>query len=191
MLAPKEGEIVLDACSAPGGKTTELAEIMNNNGKIIACDVYKHRIKLVEENALRLGIDIIKTYEQDATILNGDFIEKFDKVLIDVPCLGFGVMKRKPDIKWQRKKEDIDEIIKIQFKILENCAKYLKVGGELVYSTCSILKDENENVIQKWIKNMNVEESRKVITYEIKSAQKILPYQNTDGFFMCKIKKIS
>ncbi len=191
MLSPKEGEIVLDACSAPGGKTTELAEIMKNTGKIIACDVYKHRIKLVEENAKRLGIKIIETYEQDATNLNEEFFQKFDKILIDVPCLGFGVMKRKPDIKWQRKKEDIEEIREVQFKILENCVKYLKVGGELVYSTCSILKKENEDIIDKWVEKVNVEPSQKNMKYEIQDKQKILPDKNTDGFFICKIKRIS
>ena len=190
MLAPKEGEVVLDACSAPGGKTTELAEMMNNTGKIIACDVYKHRINLVKENAKRLGINIIEAYEQDASILNEDFIEKFDKVLIDVPCLGFGVMKRKPDIKWQRKKEDIDEIVKIQFKILENCTKYLKIGGELVYSTCSILKEENEDIIDKWKKTMIEGQNTTHLKYEEKDKQNILPNKNTDGFFICKIKRI-
>lgn len=191
ILEPKEGEIVLDACSAPGGKTTELAEIMKNTGKIIACDVYKHRIKLVEENASRLGINIIETYEKDATTLNEEFAQKFDKVLIDVPCLGFGVMKRKPDIKWQRKKEDIGEISKIQFEILKNSVKYLKLGGELVYSTCSILKEENEDIIEKWMKTVNEEQSETNEKYEVKSEQKILPDQNTDGFFICKIKRIS
>lgn len=191
MLAPKEGEMILDACSAPGGKTTELAEIMKNNGKIIACDVYKHRIKLVEENAKRLGINIIETYEQDATTLNEDFIQKFDKVLIDVPCLGFGVMKRKPDIKWQRKKEDIEEISKIQFEILKNSVKYLKIGGEIVYSTCSILKNENEDIIEKWMKLVREEEIKTGIRYEIRNVEKILPNKNTDGFFICKIERIS
>ena len=191
MLAPKAGERVLDACSAPGGKTTELAEIMKNDGKIVASDVYKHRIKLVEENAKRLGINIIETYEQDATILNEDFIQKFDKVLIDVPCLGFGVMKRKPDIKWQRKKEDIEEIIKIQFEILKNSVKYLKVGGEIVYSTCSILKNENEAIIEKWLKSAREEEIKTHIRYEIEKVEKILPGKNTDGFFICKIIRIS
>lgn len=191
MLAPKEGEMILDACSAPGGKTTELAEIMKNNGKIIACDVYKHRIKLVEENAKRLGINIIETYEQDATTLNEDFIQKFDKVLIDVPCLGFGVMKRKPDIKWQRKKEDIEEISKIQFEILKNSVKYLKIGGEIVYSTCSILKNENEDIIEKWMELVREEEIKTGIRYEIRNVEKILPNKNTDGFFICKIERIS
>lgn len=190
MLSPKEGEIVLDACSAPGGKTTEIAEIMKNDGKIVACDVYKHRIKLVEENAKRLGINIIKTYEQDASILKEDFIQKFDKVLIDVPCLGIGVMKRKPDIKWQRKKESIEEITKIQFKILENCSKYIKPGGELVYSTCSILKSENEEIIHKWIQMVNIQEKKSNILYEVQKQEKILPNGNSDGFFICKITRI-
>ncbi len=183
--------MVLDACSAPGGKTTELAEIMNNKGKIIACDIYKHRIKLVEENANRLGIDVIETYEQDATNINEEFIEKFDKILIDVPCLGFGVIKRKPDIKWQRKKEDIEDIEKIQFKILENCVKYLKIGGELVYSTCSILRKENEDIIEKWIKLEKEQKVKTNMEYEIRSTEKILPDKYTDGFFICKIKRIS
>lgn len=191
MLAPKEGEMILDACSAPGGKTTELAEMMNNTGKIIACDIYKHRINLVEENSKRLGINIIDTYEQDASILNEQFIQKFDKVLIDVPCLGFGVMKRKPDIKWQRKKEDIEEISKIQFEILKSSAKYLKVGGEIVYSTCSILRNENEDIIDRWRKFLKEEEIKTPIKYEIKNIEKILPNKNTDGFFICKIKRIS
>ncbi|MCI8352923.1 MAG: methyltransferase domain-containing protein [Clostridia bacterium] len=191
MLAPKEGEMILDACSAPGGKTTELAEMMNNTGKIIACDIYKHRINLVEENAKRLGINIIDTYEQDASILNEQFIQKFDKVLIDVPCLGFGVMKRKPDIKWQRKKEDIEEISKIQFEILKSSAKYLKVGGEIVYSTCSILRNENEDIIDRWREFLKEEEIKTPIKYEIKNIEKILPNKNTDGFFICKIKRIS
>lgn len=169
-------------------KPLGMAEMMENEGEIIACDVYDHRIKLVKENAKRLGIDIIKTLEQDATNFNNDFIEKFDKILIDVPCLGFGVMKRKPDIKWQRKKEDINEITKIQIKILENCSKYLKIGGELVYSTCSILKKENEAIIDKWL---NVEQSRKRKMYKVENEKKILPNNNTDGFFMCKIKRIN
>ncbi len=164
---------------------------MKDNGKIIACDVYKHRIKLVEENAKRLGINIIETSEQDATTLNEEFIQKFDKVLIDVPCLGFGVMKRKPDIKWQRKKEDIEEISKIQFEILKNSVKYLKLGGEIVYSTCSILKNENEDTIEKWMKLVREEEIKTHIKYEIKNVEKILPDKNTDGFFICKIKRIS
>ena len=102
VLAPKEGEIVLDACSAPGGKTTYLAELMHNKGKIVAWDIYEERLKQVEQNAKRLGIDIIQTEVHDATKLKEEYVEKFDKILLDVPCLGLGVIRRKPDIKWNR-----------------------------------------------------------------------------------------
>ena len=152
MLKPRENEIVLDACSSPGGKTTYMAEMMEDKGKIVAFDLHEHRVKLVEENAKRLGIHIIKTKCEDASIYKEEYKEKFDKILLDVPCLGLGVLKRKPDIKWKRKKEDIEEITKVQKEILETCSKYLKTGGQLVYSTCSILKEENEDIIQEFLK---------------------------------------
>ena len=126
ILNPKQGEKVLDACSAPGGKTTYIAELMKNNGNIEAWDIHEHRTKLVEKNAQRLGIKIIDTYEKDATKYDEKLNEKFDKILLDVPCLGIGVIKRKPDIKWQRKVEDIKEITEIQKTILNNSSQYLK-----------------------------------------------------------------
>lgn len=155
VLAPNKGEKVLDACSAPGGKTTQLAEIMENSGKIIAWDLYKDRLNLVEQNALRLGIKIIETEENNSVILKQQYIEKFDKILLDVPCLGIGVIRRKPDIKWRRERKDIEEICKIQLEILNTCSKYLKKGGNLVYSTCSIFKQENEDIIEQFIKKSN------------------------------------
>ena len=152
ILAPKEDEIVLDACSAPGGKTTYLAELMHNKGKIIAWDIYEERLKQVDQNAKRLGINIIQTEIHDATKLNEEYINKFDKILLDVPCLGLGVIRRKPDIKWNRQETDIKEIATIQFNILKTCSKYLKKNGALVYSTCSMLKEENDEIIGKFIK---------------------------------------
>lgn len=163
---------------------------MKNEGKIIACDIHNSRLKLVEENAKRLGISVIETKMQDATQFNSQYIEKFDKVLADVPCLGFGVMKRKPDIKWKRKKEDIDSITKIQVKILQNCMQYLKPGGELVYSTCSILQSENEEVVKQCLNANKIQKNQNNIQYEIKNQFKIIPNENSDGFFMCKIKKL-
>ena len=151
ILNPKENEEVLDACSSPGGKTTYMAEIMKNKGKIEALDIHEHRTKLVEDAANRLGINIIKVHLQDATKFNKEYEEKFDKILLDVPCLGIGVLKRKPDIKWQRKVEDIKKITKIQTEILNTCSSYLKKGGELVYSTCSIFKSENQDIINKFV----------------------------------------
>lgn len=184
ILNPKPNEVVLDACSAPGGKTTYMAELMENKGLIEAWDIHKHRTKLVEQNAKRLGIDIIKTKVKDASIYDETLNEKFDKILLDVPCLGMGVIKRKPDIKWQRKKEDVEEITKIQKIILEKCSKYLKHGGKLVYSTCSILKEENEDVIFEFVgKNQDF-----IIVPN--TTINIVPDKNKDGFFICKLKKL-
>lgn len=197
VLAPKEGEIVLDACSAPGGKTTYLAELMHNKGKIVAWDIYEERLKQVEQNAKRLGIDIIQTEVHDATKLKEEYVEKFDKILLDVPCLGLGVIRRKPDIKWNRQEEDIKEISDIQFNILKTCSKYLKRNGTLVYSTCSMLKEENDAIIEKFIKEENFEtvnieeqipnEFSKITT---KDMVQFLPIQKHDGFFITMLKKI-
>ena len=183
ILDPKPGEIVLDACSAPGGKPTFIAELMKNKGSIQAWDIHKHRTKLVEENAKRLGIDIIKTEVKNASIYDQNLNEKFDKILLDVPCLGIGVIKRKPDIKWKRKIEDIEEITNIQQEILENCSKYLKKGAFLVYSTCSIFKEENEQIIYKFLEKNN---NFKIVD---NSTINIIPDEEKDGFFICKLQK--
>lgn len=187
ILSPKPGDYVLDCCSAPGGKTTHLAQIMKNTGNIIAWDIYENRLKLVEQNAKRLGIDIIKTKQKDASILDDSLIEQFDKILLDVPCMGLGVLKRKPDIKWQRSRNDIQKISIIQFNILNEVSKYLKRGGELVYSTCSILKSENRDVINKFLKNEKFE--IKCRKDEAKEERLILPEEDKDGFYICKLVK--
>lgn len=181
MLKTKPGEKVLDACSSPGGKTTYMAEKMKNQGEIIAWDIHPHRVKLVEETSKRLGITIIKTEEKDATKYEEKYRNYFDKILLDVPCLGLGVIKRKPDIKWQKQSEDIEEITKIQKNILKNCSKYLKDGGELVYATCSILKEENEEVIYDFLENNK--------TFEMLEEIQIYPSEKNDGFFMAKLQK--
>ncbi len=199
VLEPKENEYILDACSAPGGKTTFLAEMMNNNGKIDAFDIHEHRLKLINETAERLGINIIKTKQQDGMIYEEEYCQRYDKILLDVPCLGLGVLRRKPDIKWQKNKEDINEIVEIQYKILENCSKYLKNGGSLVYSTCSIIDEENVGVINKFLKNNPEFLIEEINMEKIKYFEKFKHYNkyikvvqnnNTDGFFIVKIKKI-
>lgn len=204
ILNPKENEEVLDACSSPGGKTTYMAEIMKNKGKIEALDIHEHRTKLVEDAANRLGINIIKVHLQDATKFNKEYEEKFDKVLLDVPCLGIGVLKRKPDIKWQRKVEDIKKITKVQTEILNTCSSYLKKGGELVYSTCSIFKSENQDIINKFVEENENFKIQEIIlpkhAEDIKNYFKkfiidrkfLQVYQNqkTDGFFICKLLRV-
>ncbi len=186
-----------------GGKTTHLAELMKNEGKIEAWDIHPNRVKLVEENAKRLRISIITTKQKNALQYEEEYQEKFDKILLDVPCMGLGVLKRKPDIKWKKTKEELADIIKIQKEILKICSKYLKDDGELIYSTCSILKEENEDVIEEMI-HTNVQINENKVVKSISDSQEIsstidsfciieqktiLPDENTDGFFMCKLKK--
>ena len=203
ILNPKQNDKILDSCSSPGGKTTYIAELMKNKGEILAFDIHEHRVKLVEENATRLGINIIKTKVEDASIYKKEYKEKFDKILLDVPCLGIGVLKRKPDIKWQKKKADLDEIQKLQMDILNTCSKYLKIGGELVYSTCSIFKKENRFLIEDFLnknKNFKLVNLKDIIEGKIdnkfflsylKNDNFLEVYQNenTDGFFICKLVK--
>ena len=203
ILGPKQNEKILDSCSSPGGKTTYIAELMENNGEILAFDIHEHRVKLVEENAKRLGIINIKTKVEDASIYKEEYKEKFDKILLDVPCLGIGVLKRKPDIKWQKKKEDIEEIQKLQMEILNTCSKYLKIGGELVYSTCSIFKKENRFLIEDFLsenKNFKLANLKNIIEDKINNKffldylkndnfLEVYQNENTDGFFICKLVK--
>lgn len=185
ILNPKEGEIVLDACSAPGGKTTHLAELMENKGQIFAWDIHEHRVNLVKENAKRLGISIIEVDVRDACGYDSKYENKFDKILLDVPCMGLGVCKRKPDIKWQKTEEEISEITKIQQNILQICSRYLKKGGELLYSTCSILREENEDIIENFLE---VEKSGIGRRFQLICKINILPNSQTDGFFICKLR---
>ena len=198
ILNPQINDTVLDACSSPGGKTTYLAEIMKDKGEVIAFDIHPHRVKLVEQVSKRLNLKSIKTDVKDSSIYDEKYKEKFDKILLDVPCLGLGVLKRKPDIKWQRKKEDIEEISKIQKQILDTCSKYLKKGGVLVYSTCSILKEENEDVVNEFLeKNENFEmekielEENNYFKKFCKNNKFLQVYQSekSDGFFICKMIK--
>ncbi len=198
ILNPQINDTVLDACSSPGGKTTYLAEIMKDKGEVIAFDIHPHRVKLVEQVSKRLNLKSIKTDVKDSSIYDKKYKEKFDKILLDVPCLGLGVLKRKPDIKWQRKEEDIEEISKIQKQILDTCSKYLKKGGVLVYSTCSILKEENEDVVNEFLEENENFEMEKIELEEnnyfkkfCKNNKFLQVYQSekSDGFFICKMIK--
>ena len=182
MLDPKEGEVVLDACSAPGGKTTYLAQLMNDKGEINAWDIHEHRVKLVQDTAKKLGINIIFAKVHDATLYDTYCFNKYDKILLDVPCSGLGVIRKKPEIKWTRQQEDLEELIKIQEKILDNCSRFLKVGGTLVYSTCTVLKQENEEQIKKFLNTHN--------GFELVEEKKLYPHiDGTDGFYIAKLIK--
>lgn len=195
ILAPKKGDVVIDLCAAPGGKTTYIAQLMENKGKILAFDIHEHKIQLITENAKRLGIDIISAYEGNSSEYNENYRECADCVLADVPCSGLGIIRKKPEIKKRYQKSE--ELYEIQYKILENAAKYLKIGGSLVYSTCTIETEENEKIISKFLKEHNEFETVDISSYfknEKASAKKgyVTLYPNadgTDGFFIAKLEK--
>ncbi|MEE1278017.1 MAG: 16S rRNA (cytosine(967)-C(5))-methyltransferase RsmB [Acutalibacteraceae bacterium] len=181
LVGAKHGDCVLDVCAAPGGKTFTICENMQNKGTVIACDIHPHRVKLIEDGATRLGVDIIKTAVADATEYNPQFENSFDSVLCDVLCSGSGVIGRKPDIRYKDFSNDA-EITALQLKILSNAFKYLKPGKQLVYSTCSIIKSENEDVVNAFLDSSD--------TAELLSMKTFLPHiDGTDGFFTAVIRK--
>ena len=149
-LGAMPNELVLDICAAPGGKTAVLAEEMKNSGEVIAIDIHQHKIKLIDTNMKKLGIDIVKAIVMDAKNVNKQG-RKFDKILVDVPCSGYGVIRKKPEILYSKNRENIEELAKLQLEILNSAADILKEGGELIYSTCTITDKENTNNIKKFL----------------------------------------
>ncbi|MGL5615662.1 MAG: 16S rRNA (cytosine(967)-C(5))-methyltransferase RsmB [Sarcina sp.] len=197
LLDPKEGETVMDLCSAPGTKATHLSELMMNTGKVLAFDIHDHKIGLIKENIKRLGIENIECEIMDAAVLNPKYIAYADKILLDVPCSGLGIIRKKPEIKWTKSTRELQNIIKVQKEILDNAWNYLKKGGELVYSTCTLNKRENEEIIERFLDNNKDCKVEKVfigegdnIIYNIDGSITILPNEFMDGFFMAKLKKI-
>ncbi len=201
LLDPKPGEKVLDACSAPGGKSTHLAELMNNNGEVISADINKNRLRLVNNNIKRLGTTIVKTENIDLLASNNTnkYKNYFDKILLDAPCSGLGTIRRNPDIKWKRKMSDIHELSEIQYKILQNISSYLKTNGVLVYSVCTLSKYENEKVIDKFLKNnpdFELEEIKNSVNIEKQFIENnfFVSYTNLfnmDCFFAAKLKRVN
>lgn len=175
----KDGDEVLDCCAAPGTKSMAMAELMHNIGHIDSLDLYEHRVNLIENDAKRLGLDIISSHVQDSTQL--EEYGMYDKVLCDVPCTGYGVLSRKPDIKLHMKSSDMDGIIPLQYKILISACDHVKCGGTLVYSTCTMNKKENEKQIEKFLENRNDFEKMEEVS--------IFPSEKQDGFYMVKLRR--
>lgn len=155
----QKNERILDACAAPGGKSTHIAEKLQNSGKVISLDLHEHKVKLISENANRLGLMNIEAKALDSRNVLDHFTEEsFDRILIDAPCSGLGVMRRKPDMKYTKKEEDVLQLHRIQLQLLESITPLLKKGGILVYSTCTVDKEENDQVIKTFLeKNENFE----------------------------------
>ncbi|ATV63886.1 16S rRNA (cytosine(967)-C(5))-methyltransferase RsmB [Fusobacterium pseudoperiodonticum] len=149
-LGVKPNDLVLDICAAPGGKTAVLAEEMENKGEVIAIDIHQHKKKLIEENMKKLGINIVKATVLDARNVNKQG-RKFDKILVDVPCSGYGVIRKKPEILYTKNRENVEELASLQLEILNSAADILKDGGELIYSTCTIISQENTENVEKFL----------------------------------------
>lgn len=181
LLSPQPGMQVLDMCAAPGSKTTHLAALMDNQGMIDAFDLYKHKIALINDNASRLGATIINAKVGDATNLETFGKKQYDAILLDGPCTGLGVLARKVEIRYHEPSA-MDEIIPIQKKLLENAYQLCKMGGNIVYSTCTINKKENEKQVATFVKDhpdMHVVEEKTILPFDMHS----------DGFYMCLLKK--
>ncbi len=186
----KEGSTVLDACSAPGGKTCHIAEMLNQTGQVDAYDIHPHKIDLIDFNVKKLRLKNVNTDVHDAT---QPFNQTYDYILVDAPCSGFGVMRRKPEIKYEKTSKDVEALWHLQLEILENASKSLASGGELVYSTCTIEQMENENVVYSFLKaNKDFEFSTFIdprTNQETKTLQLLPQDYNSDGFFITKVKR--
>ena len=186
LLRPKKGDKILDACAAPGTKTTHLAQLIKDEGEILAIDRSDNRLNLLKENLERLDIKSVKTLKIDATKLieiMPEYINYFDKILIDAPCSGIGTLARNPDARWKITKESINQLITIQEKLLENIVPLLNKNGLLVYSTCTICPSENNLLIEKFLKkNKNLQ-----LVFE----KQILPNNDDlgDGFYAAIVSK--
>ena len=181
-LDPQQGETIMDVCAAPGGKTTAIAERMNNTGRIIASDIYRRKLDLIDKDARRLGILNIETRSWDATRVDSSMVQKADRVLVDAPCSGLGVIRRKPEIKYKEYNDDMELLPKKQLAILSASSAYVKPGGVLLYSTCTINPRENEQVVDTFL--------RKNLSFRQVERKLLLPdVDKTDGFFICLMKK--
>ncbi|HSQ89660.1 16S rRNA (cytosine(967)-C(5))-methyltransferase RsmB [Romboutsia sp.] len=196
VISPKEKSLVLDVCSAPGGKSTHLATLMNNTGKVVARDVFEHKLKLINSTVSRLGLTNVEVESFDASEIDNNSIDKFDYVLADVPCSGLGIIRRKPEIKYKAKAE-LKDLPSIQSKILYNASKYVKVGGILVYSTCTIQDVENISVINDFLKENDnfelvpIDEINVDLDNQDKGYLKIYPnIHGMDGFFISKLRRV-
>ena len=184
-------ERLLDACAAPGGKSVLLAE---KCGEVISCELHEHRVELIKSYAQRMGAKNVKAVCADSTVFNKDFENAFDAVLCDVPCSGTGVINENPDIKLFRKESDIESLNEVQLKILENCSKYVKSEGRLYYSTCSVLPEENDSIVYKFL-NLHPEYALDIPSSALehrktKFGLQFLPHISLGaGFFVTAFKK--
>jgi 16S rRNA (cytosine967-C5)-methyltransferase len=201
LLDPKPGERVLDACAAPGGKTTHIAELMENTGEVTAADVSTIGLQRIAANANRLGLHSIVTLEQDFAVIPPAIptIQPYDRVLVDAPCSGLGTLRAHPEIKWRRRESDIARLARLQRRILQAAAALLKSGGVLVYSTCTLSREENEDIVQGFLvdhRGFVLDDAARYLPLEAAALTRggyflALPHcHGTDGFFAARRRKV-
>lgn len=195
ILDPQPGELIIDTCSAPGGKTTHIAALMKNEGKIIATDIYEHKLQKVQENANRLDIGIIHTELLDAIHIGDLYKNQADRVLVDAPCSGLGVLRRKPDARWRKDESTLKELPKLQRTILDSAANAVKPGGILVYSTCTIEEEENQQIVHGFLASrtdFKLENAADYLPYKLKTGSMLAFFpqiDQIDGFFIARMKR--
>lgn len=198
LLNPRPDDVILDMCAAPGGKSTHMAQLLNNRGRIIAVDKYDAKIKMLKTNAERLGVTNIEFVQDDAAEFTEEIItsQKFDKILLDAPCSGLGVLSKKPDIRWKREIDDIIGLSKMQRRLLENAANYVKDGGVIVYSTCTTEPEENWDVVKDFLAahpEFVIDDASRYIGKDLVNADgciETFPHRhNIDGSFAARLVK--
>jgi 16S rRNA (cytosine967-C5)-methyltransferase len=196
VLAPKSGEFIIDACGAPGGKSTHIAALMENKGRVLSTDIYEHKLLLTQENAERLGLTIIDTQTVDATTLGDRYTRQADRVLVDAPCSGLGVLRRKADSRWRKNKNMFQELPILQKAILKSAAECVKLGGILVYSTCTTEPEENQNVVKEFLQanqDFTLECAGEFFPVKRHGADmvQLWPHlDNVDGFFISRLVRV-
>jgi 16S rRNA (cytosine967-C5)-methyltransferase len=187
-LNAKEYDIVFDLCSAPGGKAYTIAETMNDKGRVLCFDIYENRVSLIVKGARRLGLESIIGKVGDASVFNSE-LGLADKVLCDVPCSGLGIIRRKPEIKYKNEAE-LSDLPEIQYAIIDNASKYVKKGGRMVYSTCTLSKAENEDVVSKFLENHSDFKAVPVFSDNGSCTMTLMPHKNqSDGFFIACLER--
>lgn len=193
LLAAAPKMRVLDLCSAPGGKTTHIAQLMQNKGEIIACDVHEHKLELIAENAKRLDITCIEPVLNDATVERSEWLGAFDRVLVDAPCSGMGVLRRRAEARWRKQRKDLKLFPPLQLAILEQAVKYVKDGGRLVYSTCTIEQSENHYLIEEFLAKhsewQRVPFNHPRTGVETEELQLLPQNDGIDGFYICVLER--
>lgn len=195
VVEPKAGEIILDVCAAPGGKTTHLAALGGSTCTVYGGDVHDHKLKLIESNAKKLGLINVRTMLQDGTTIGKRYANKADKVLVDAPCSGLGVLRRKLDLRWRKQPSDLETLPVLQRNILNSAAQCVKVGGILVYSTCTINDGENSAVVQAFLRDHPefIAENAAPLCHVAQEGPfvQLLPQrEHVDGFFIARLKRV-